>query len=972
MVRRLEPRFRVEAQARASDRFRRAMDLGFFPIYREKTRAGLVVLDARGRPIHVAAYPERTYPDFASVPPLVVRTLLHIENRELLDGGTPHRNPAVEWDRLAGAVASLGLSRLSGEGSTHGGSTLATQMEKFRHSPGGVTGSPPEKLRQMGSASLRAYLDGPETLEARRRIVLDYLNSVPLAAVPGYGEVIGLGDGLPLWTGVDFDQANGELRRLSEPREPDGATIGAPAARAYRAVLSLLIAHRRPSHYLGSDEGREALQRLTDWHLGQLEREGVIHATLAAAARGASAEIRPRTPEPPRVPFVERKAANAIRTYLLGVLGVPSLYELDRYDVTVRSTLDREVQDAVTDRLRRLADPAYVRAAGLDGFRLLGRGDPSKVIYSVLLYERTPAGNVVRVQTDNFDGPFDLNQAARLELGSSAKLRALVTYLEIVEELYLELFGLSPEELRSYARESPGDPMTRWAIDYLERRPESPLREMLEAAMERRYSASPAERFFTGGGTHVFHNFDRTHDGSVLTVREGFRHSVNLVYVRVMRDIVRYYTFRIPGSSARILEDPADPRRQEYLQRFADREGWEFLERFHRKHAGKAPEAMLEALVEGRRLSPERLAWAFRSVAPDAGFDEFGRFIRSRSPNAAFSEPALEDLYRRADVSRFDLPDRGYLARIHPLELWVVAYLLEHPGAGRREVREESAGARQEVYRWLFQTRRRSAQDRRIRILLEVEAFLEIQRQWQKLGYPFDNLVPSYGTSIGSSGDRPGALAELVGILLNDGIRRPTVRVDEVHFAAGTPFETVLRRGPERGVRVVSSEVAGVARNALLDVVERGTARAAKGTFRGPDGSELTVGGKTGTGNNQYKVFGPGGRLVEARTVNRTATFVFYAGDRFFGVITAHVPGPDAEAFAFTSALPVRLLALLSEDLDALVAEESTRAVRPPVPGSVAPAPQVAGRAGREPPPARAATSASRPPSTPARGDRPR
>jgi hypothetical protein len=34
--------------------------------------------------------------------------------------------------------------------------------------------------------------------------------------------------------------------------------------------------------------------------------------------------------------------------------------------------------------------------------------------------------------------------------------------------------------------------------------------------------------------------------------------------------------------------------------------------------------------------------------------------------------------------------------------------------------------------------------------------------------------VPSYATAIGSSADRPLALAELMGIIVNDGQRRPT------------------------------------------------------------------------------------------------------------------------------------------------------------------------------------------------------
>jgi hypothetical protein len=35
---------------------------------------------------------------------------------------------------------------------------------------------------------------------------------------------------------------------------------------------------------------------------------------------------------------------------------------------------------------------------------------------------------------------------------------------------------------------------------------------------------------------------------------------------------------------------------------------------------------------------------------------------------------------------------------------------------------------------------------------------------------------------------------------------------------------------------------------------------------------------------------------------------VFFLGDRYFGVITAFVPGPEAGEFGFTSSLPVEIL----------------------------------------------------------------
>jgi hypothetical protein len=42
--------------------------------------------------------------------------------------------------------------------------------------------------------------------------------------------------------------------------------------------------------------------------------------------------------------------------------------------------------------------------------------------------------------------------------------------------------------------------------------------------------------------------------------------------------------------------------------------------------------------------------------------------------------------------------------------------------------------------------------------------------------------------------------------------------------------------------------------------------------------------------------------------VNRSATFTFYLGERFFGTVTAFVSGSQAAHYDFTSALPVQIL----------------------------------------------------------------
>ena len=86
----------------------------------------------------------------------------------------------------------------------------------------------------MASASLRAYLDGEDTLPRRRQIVVDYLNTVPLSAKAGFGEVNGIGDGLWAWYGRDF----GEVNRLLADAVRQRAGCGSRRARVQAGALA--------------------------------------------------------------------------------------------------------------------------------------------------------------------------------------------------------------------------------------------------------------------------------------------------------------------------------------------------------------------------------------------------------------------------------------------------------------------------------------------------------------------------------------------------------------------------------------------------------------------------------------------------------------------------------------------------------------------------------------------------------------
>lgn len=81
---RLSGPFQVTAQARDSRLMTTLGRAGISPVFREKTQAGLQILDRDGDTLFAARYPERAYRDFDAIPPLVVDSLLFVENREIL------------------------------------------------------------------------------------------------------------------------------------------------------------------------------------------------------------------------------------------------------------------------------------------------------------------------------------------------------------------------------------------------------------------------------------------------------------------------------------------------------------------------------------------------------------------------------------------------------------------------------------------------------------------------------------------------------------------------------------------------------------------------------------------------------------------------------------------------------------------------------------------------------------------------
>ena len=896
IARLIERNYQITQQVAFSPMLMDYTNIGFFPPYHEKAQSGLAIKDCRDMTVFDFSYPKRVYQDQDKIPDQIINTLLFIENREMLSPEANY-NPVVDWPRFVLAAASQVAGIFGADMSKAGGSTLATQIEKFRHSNHGLTLSIKDKLLQIGSAIVRVYQQGESTVGARQRIVQDYLNTVPLSSAPGFGEVHGIGDGLWAWFKTDFNQANQLL--LSRHTQQNSAERG----KVFRQIVALMIAQRRPSYYLR--QGHDDLESLVDSYLRLLGGDGLIETQLMVSALEQTLQFN--ASKLATTNLANNKGVNAVRIRTAGMLGL-SLFDLDRYDLSINSTFHGDLQQQVSDYLRSLAQPSSAERIGLLGERLLSVQQLDKVLYSFTLYESTDSANRGRIQTDSIDQPFDINEGSKLELGSTAKLRVLATYLDIIAELQQRFSAMTVADLRQVDVERK-DHITRWVVDYLITTRDRNLTRMLDAALQREYSASPEERFFTGGGLHVFNNFNKKENSRVPTLYQALQESINLPFVRLMQDIVNYSSsYNSEGSVSQLLRNDKDPRREEYLKAFAKREGSSFVKRFYRKYRQLAPEQRLEVLFDGIQQQEHKLTAVYRYLKPYDGARELTAFLTQRLPAKTFTDKQINVLYNKYGEEKFNLADQGYIARVHPLELWVLRYLNDYPETGLTQVLEDAQPQLQEVYRWLFRTRHQNARDVRIQVMLEVEAFLSIHQRWVRMGYPFEYMVPSLGSALGSSGDRPAALAELMGIIQNDGYRFPTVRIDELQFAKDTPYEVTLANNKQTVMRVMHQEVARALKKALANVVENGTARRLKGSLVDSNGQMIVMGGKTGTGDNRIATEIRNGRKVSSTAINRTATFVFYLGDRHFGTLTAFVPGEKADDFSFTSALPLQVL----------------------------------------------------------------
>lgn len=458
-----------------------------------------------------------------------------------------------------------------------------------------------------------------------------------------------------------------------------------------------------------------------------------------------------------------------------------------------------------------------------------------------------------------------------------------------------------------------------WALRRARTHRGESLESFLWAAVERELSADPA-RFFTGGGVHVFDNFDGRFEGNV-SIRKAFRHSINLVFVRMMRELVQFHTAELGFDEAALLRDARHPERLALLEAAAESETRQHLSRAWRRYAHRdALEAVRELCGDDPRAL-RRFAILHLGSHPNSSLDELSKEARRVFPERADEiDRDLRSLHLAFGRRSYSLSDEAWLMKREPLDIWLVRDRRARPRAGWIDVLARSTEARRESYRWLFHARSTRAQQLRVRTELERRAFESIHEEWAALGYPFGSLVPSLATAIGSSADRPSALADLVGIIQNEGVRAPTLRIESIRFGEGTPYETHFVPSPTAPERVMPVDVASVLKQLMREVVEGGTAQPVRNALRTRDGATIAIGGKTGSGDNRYGSFDRTGRMVASRAVNRTASFVFFVGEGHYGVITAQVFGSAASEHTFTSALALRAFETLAPSIADVVA----------------------------------------------------
>src|SRR5262249_5575242 len=162
-------------------------------------------------------------------------------------------------------------------------------------------------------------------------------------------------------------------------------------------------------------------------------------------------------------------------------------------------------------------------------------------------------------------------------------------------------------------------------------------------------------------------NFDDDITGPT-SLRVGFQHSVNLVYIRLMRELVDYYTAEADYDQKAILADLDNPKRRELLDSSLDFETRDLLAIYWSRYRGDTYEQALGEMCGKDARGMKRLAIFALADNPDASVADLRALAHRVYPSTTAQQDTMMRVIHRTYAHKIHSEqDEAYLLGRHPL-----------------------------------------------------------------------------------------------------------------------------------------------------------------------------------------------------------------------------------------------------------------------------------------------------------------
>lgn len=901
--------FRVDKKTHLvlSPQAEKLLEMGIVPFnhYQGQAFSGIKILDRHRHSIYEFEHPNQ-FKNFEHISPFILKALLVWENDKLRHLVLPPNNSnnaqesdielnyLIEGPRIIKSLGEYLQYKVTGEGAFSGGSTLMTTLEKITNTPGGRTQGVTDKIRQMIGAGLHLYAN--DSSSGIKKALVDFLNTVPMAGGPRTyeGELYGFGASYYAWFGHSIDELNAQLN--SKDR--------LVRSQAFKNICTLIVSIRRPSQLLNDPQ---AVEQQANILLKRLNQKSLLNSALYVKAKALHPAWMPQAKDRRQLDYaMHRESFSARNQYTQWVRRAVAkksgdkearkinLQTVDLMPVTIEMSTDAQLEQ----NIRKVLDDMYSDIAQKSPFvqnkqkgllNNLTKKELQQIEYAVTVLEIDESRRWKILANTDTQANVVYNPAkqGRFQWGSTAKLRVLVNYLMIIHDearlLQSDLQQLNSQRLQQYKKSSVT--IKRLLAAYIDKHPQAEMNEILDWAMSRRISADPGEKFLTGESWHQFHNYKKSDDRKNPNLWQMTTESINLSYVRLMRDVVDYYIEQMGYDKKRILNDKHNLTRKKIIADAIKKE-----EQFYHQGMNFFIAMIKAQFHETLSITDKEIVNKAREVVKD---------LDNTNDRQMQEYKRLASMFKR--ITSYE-------------KSWLLAKVRGHESVNTISVDEEQERIVRQTSNW-FRTNKYWLKNT-LYTFLEQQAFANgVTPAWKKLGYPF-KVSPSYAVVLGSSGDTPMSLLELAGTLLNDGVHEKNITaIERIVLAPGSEFETPFKIAYQQE-KIIPETVAAVARKAMEGVLHKGTAIFAS---RHPLMQYVqSSGAKTGTGDNRHY----------QTPVNRSAAVlsVLDGGEgqaKYAICITMSVTQGNIERYKFTSKVPVRILARIADHLTPIVAKKS-------------------------------------------------